>query len=78
MLAKRVEAVRVLEVHEMDDVKVLITRCRDYDEYMALPDAVEFEGQIFGKTGWDSDKCIACYRRDAPGARVVQPAGRGR
>jgi len=36
--------------------------CRDYDDYNALPDAIEVGGRILGKTGWSSDTGYACYK----------------
>jgi len=45
--------------------------CADYDYYRTLPGAVEFEGRIHGRTGWDSDKRLAYFKSNVPVARKV-------
>jgi len=40
----------------------LVVSCTDYDEYRALPAALRFEGQLYGRTGWNSDRGQAYYR----------------
>ena len=43
-------------------VKVLIIDyCGDYTQ---TPRAVLYEGKVYGRTGWNSDKNIAYYRDD--------------
>lgn len=44
---------------------VLETNCNDYDHYKSLPDVVSYGGELYGKTGWSSDRHYACYKRDA-------------
>ena len=36
--------------------------CCDYDDYRLLPAAIEVEGKILGKTGWNSDRQYACFK----------------
>lgn len=43
-------------------ITCLITTCGDYDYYASLPCVIEFEGRLFGKTGWNSDTNNACYK----------------
>lgn len=50
---------------------VLETTCRDYDHYKSLPDVVEYEGVVCGKTGWSSDRNYACYKSSAKVAHKV-------
>ncbi len=54
-----------------DGVKVLTTDCEGYKAFKALPAALKFNGELYGKTGWNSDKHIAYYRTDAQLAKVV-------
>lgn len=48
-----------------DGVKVLITSCNDFNHYDNLPAIVAYDRYLYGKTGWNSDKCVAYYRDDA-------------
>lgn len=43
-----------------------------YDEYRALPEVLEYQDKLYGKTGWNSDQFVAYYRTDALIARKVQ------
>jgi len=64
--AKAIDAITILTAGTLPDgVKYLEAACADYDAYSALPQAVECDGRVYGKTGWDSDKCLAFYRTDA-------------
>jgi len=62
MKAYRVDAIGVLRYEVVDGVGVLVTSCRDYDEYSQLPQVVRYEGEVLGKTGWNSDRGIAYYQ----------------
>ena len=44
-----------------DGVFYIAVPCADYDAFVALPAAVEYEGQVCGKTGWNSDRCRGYY-----------------
>lgn len=48
-----------------DGVRYLTTACADYDALRALPEVVNFCGNLYARTGWNSDRCIAYYRDDA-------------
>ena len=51
---------------------VLETSCANFEQYCALPQAVEFEGRVCGKTGWSSDRNYACYKSGAMVAHAVK------
>ena len=60
--------VRVTESQTLDaetGLKCITTPCADWLELRILPSAVVFEGRLYGKTGWNSDKHVAHYRTDA-------------
>lgn len=42
----------------------------DYSEYKAMPDAVEFEGRLYGKMSFNSDTGRVAYKVGAPVAEV--------
>ena len=63
-IAKR-EYVKVQFCCLLSGEYIIETSCADYDEYAALPDAIEYDGLLLGKTGWNSDLCKACYKRSA-------------
>jgi hypothetical protein len=63
MYAKSVpQMIRVHILQKIERDTVAEVSCRDYDEFVALPDAIEVEGKILGKTGWNSDRNYACYK----------------
>jgi hypothetical protein len=47
-----------------DGVKVVMLDVADYIDFIRKPHAIEYEGQIYGRSGWNSDKCVAYYRTD--------------
>ncbi len=47
-----------------DGVKVVTIDVADYIDFIRTPHAVEYNGQVYGRSGWNSDKCIAYYRTD--------------
>ena len=34
-----------------------------YQQYRKLPDVLKFNGELYKKTGWDSDRCKAYYKQ---------------
>jgi hypothetical protein len=48
-----------------DGVQVVTTQCDDFAHLRTLPPALSFRGAIYGRTGWNSDRCVAYYRTDA-------------
>ena len=59
----------------MEGVSFLEVKISDYDDFAALPIAVEFAGRIYGKSGWNSDSLIAYYRTDWPMAKSIPTKG---
>lgn len=55
-------AVPLIATEEMDGEHHLIGFCADFDHYKRLPEVVEWEGRMFGKTGWNSDDCRVYYK----------------
>jgi hypothetical protein len=43
-----------------------------YRSFKKLPDAVEYEGRVYGKTGYDSDRNRAYYSTGARIARAIR------
>gem|GEM_PF-4522758 len=54
--------VRVNFLQTIDGQVVAEVDCDGYDSFVALPDAIEVEGNVLGKTGWSSDRNYACYK----------------
>lgn len=50
-------------------IAIAIDPADPYGSFKRLPAGVEFEGKVYGKTGYDSDKNLACYATSAPIAR---------
>jgi hypothetical protein len=72
MEAVKVDYIVILEMNQFDEITTLTTECVDYDAFMALPSAVEFKGQIFGKSGWNSDRGKAYYNNNTRVARSIR------
>lgn len=73
--ARKTDHVLVANVQSAGRLVVLTVKLHGdrqqwYDSYAALPDVVEYEGQLFGKTSWNSDTGDAVYRNDAKFGRV--------
>ncbi len=49
----------------------LATRCNDYDHYKELPQVVQFEGEDYALTGWNSDNFRAYYQNNGSIAYAV-------
>jgi hypothetical protein len=62
MQGKSLTMVRIQAIQVVESQTIATVTCHDYDEYRVLPDAIEVQGQVLGKTGWSSDKCYACYK----------------
>lgn len=72
MTAKvRDEYISVLTVENFKGLTVATTACRDFNNYLDLPDAIEVGGKVLGKTGWNSDNLLAYYRSDGRLGKVV-------
>ena len=66
MQAKPLEnALSVKSVETLPDgVKVVTLDCRDWAGFGQSPSALEYDGEVFGRTGWNSDRCVVYYRSD--------------
>ena len=47
-----------------DGVTVAVVSCLDHSEFKVLPCAIEYNGNGFALSGWNSDRFIAYYRTD--------------
>lgn len=63
--------IRVLQCVFIEGQHIAEVECSDFDFYMTLPAAIEFQGKLFGKTGWNSDTCKACYKTGTNLARRI-------
>jgi hypothetical protein len=67
-----VNSMQIIESGEIEGIGYVVVDCLDYDEYRALPDAIKLvrDGttleKVYVLTGWNSDKCIACYQTGRP------------
>jgi hypothetical protein len=64
-------AIRLELVEWNEGVGILTAGCADYDEYKSLPAAVRYEGQVYGKAGWNSDTNAVYYRTDVKIAKAA-------
>lgn len=64
--AKRIlDVIPVLAEHVIGKDYILETVCEDYDGYKELPNVVRYFGRVYTKTGWNSDRGLACYKTAA-------------
>jgi hypothetical protein len=59
------DQISILAVEKFGELTVASTTCNDFNAYLDLPDAIEVEGKVLGKTGWNSDRSVAYFRSDA-------------
>lgn len=59
--ATPVNAVTVTLHYPLDNDYWLETDCADYEALKVLPQALQFEGRTYGRTGWNSDRGVAYY-----------------
>lgn len=65
-------AIAVLSLETLPDgVQVVTVPCADFAALEALPQAIELEGQHYGRTGWNSDRFVAYFRSDKAVATAV-------
>jgi hypothetical protein len=55
-----------------DGVGVVTIDCADYIGFIRTPHALEYDGVVYGRSGWNSDKCCAYYRSDVKPAFVAK------
>jgi hypothetical protein len=54
-----------------DGTTAAVVPCSDHEMFESLPPALEIAGDLYGKTGWNSDRGVAYYRTDAIMGRAV-------
>jgi hypothetical protein len=54
----------------VEGVTCLVVDCEDFMTYKGLPQALEFQGVICGRSGWNSDKSVAYYQSNVALAAV--------
>ncbi|MBY0277914.1 hypothetical protein K2Z84_21480 [Candidatus Binatia bacterium] len=70
----RTDCVRVTH-RSMSGFEDLVGACADFDAYKALPEVVEFDGRLWGLTGWNSDTGRACWQPEGQsGVRIGRAA----
>lgn len=55
-------AIPIMSAYTLDGIKWAETSCRDYDQFATLPPAISIEGDVYARSGWNSDSCKAYYR----------------
>ena len=52
--------------HEVmpDGTRCLMVAVTDYADYKKTPAAVEYQGRVYGRTGWNSDRMVAYFKSD--------------
>ena len=55
-----------------DGVGVVTIDCANYIGFIRTPHAIEYDGTVYGRSGWNSDRCCAYYRTDIKPAFVVK------
>jgi hypothetical protein len=76
MGAKPTDHILVLASYRLENQGIIEVNCAYFDAYVTLPEAVEFRGEVYGKTGWNSDNCKACYKTGVPLARPIGQRGK--
>lgn len=63
--------IRVNILVVIDGEAIAEVDCADYDAYRKLPDAIQVQGYIVGKSGWSSDRNFACYKENILLGQIV-------
>ena len=58
----QLQYVLVQNYYCIEGTHVVEVDCADYEAWKNLPDAIKYEGNLLGKTGWNSDLHKACYK----------------
>lgn len=56
------DMIKVQSMVTIEGQTIATVDCRDFEHYQKLPDAIQIGNALFGKTGWNSDSCYACYK----------------
>ena len=72
MRAKPIDMLTIRSAETLPNgVGVVMLDCANSDELARLPKAIEVDGVRYGRTGWNSDHCVAYYRTDAQLAKPL-------
>ena len=66
MLATPIEnAITIRSAETLPDgVKVVQLDVADYIDFIRSPHAIEYDGVVYGRSGWSSDSHVVYYRSD--------------
>jgi len=66
MLAKPIQdAIAIKEACTLPDgVKLVTIDVADYAGFARSPHAIEYDGELYGRSGWNSDRYEVYYRSD--------------
>ena len=66
MLATPIEnAITIRSAETLPDgVKVVQLDVADYIDFIRSPHAIEYNGAVYGRSGWNSDSHVVYYRSD--------------
>jgi len=72
MKAKAEPEYFTIQNHETlpNGVNVIILPLGEGVTFSKLPQVISYEGRLYGKTGWNSDRQVCYYRDDAHIAKV--------
>ncbi len=59
----------IIKIVVVPDCKIITCRCRNYDEYNGHPETLRFLGDLYVKTGWNSDENEIYYKTSRTHAR---------
>lgn len=60
----RSDLLTLQSLFRFDDIWFAECDCNDYDHYKSLPNVIEAQGHVLGKSAWNSERNIAYYRDD--------------
>ena len=74
MQAKAIEnAITVRSAATLPDgVKIVELDVADYVDFIRKPQAIEYDGEIYGRSGWNSDRHVAYYRSNVKPALAAK------
>jgi hypothetical protein len=72
---RRDDMINVVRLDVLPDCSCAMVDCADYAAFKALPAGIEIDGQLFGQSGWNSDRCLAYYRNDWPARALAKRIG---
>jgi len=66
MLASPIEnAITIRSAETLPDgVKVVQLDVADYMDFIRSPHAIKYDGEVYGRSGWNSDSHVVYYRSD--------------